>query len=311
MPAPNGQKSKLRKKVPAKRLSFARLWRLTLALFLLLMLFGSITVVGYVIFFGTAFARDIPADLHEIIFEEPDPPEPNPVEEEKLPRPFVDLPKVAIIIDDMGYHKRLGEQLLGLPVVLNYSFLPFVPHSRAQAVQAHLAGRTVLLHLPLQPRNPAWNPGPGALLVDDAPPVQREKFVRCLAEIPHVSGVNNHMGSLFTEDSRAMTEVMRQIHASGLFFVDSYTTSASTGLQVAAELQVRSARRDVFLDNVLDERQICLRLEELVEVALQRGWGIGIAHPHQVTVDALRRCAPPYHGQVEYVGVEEIIAGQQ
>jgi uncharacterized protein len=311
MPARNGQKNKPRKKVPVKRLSFARLWRLTLALFLLLMLFGSIAAVGYVIFFGTAFARDIPADLHEIIFEEPDPPEPHPVEEEKLPRPFVDLPKVAIIIDDMGYHKRLGEQLLGLPVVLNYSFLPFLPHSRAQAVQAHLAGRTVLLHLPLQPKNPAWNPGPGALLVDDTPPVQREKFVRCLAEIPHVSGVNNHMGSLFTEDSRAMTEVMGEIHANGFFFVDSYTTSASTGLQVAAELQVRSARRDVFLDNVLDERQICLRLEELVEIALQRGWGIGIAHPHQVTVDALRRCAPPYLGQVEYVGVEEIIAGQQ
>lgn len=297
--------------MPAKGAFFARLWRLSVALFLLLVLVGSITVLGYVIFFGTAFARDIPVDLHEIIFEEPDPPESHPMEGEKLPRLLVDLPKVAIIIDDMGYHKRLGEQLLGLPVVLNYSFLPFVPHSRAQAVQANLAGRTVMLHLPLQPRNPEWNPGPGALLVDDAPPVQREKFVRCLAEVPHVRGVNNHMGSLFTEDSRAMTEVIGEIHAKGLFFVDSYTTSASTGMQVAGELQVRSARRDVFLDNVLEETQICLRLEELVEIALRRGWGIGIAHPHQVTVDALRRCAPPYHGQIEFVGVEEIIAGQQ
>jgi polysaccharide deacetylase 2 family uncharacterized protein YibQ len=310
MPTRNQQKKRPRKKVPAKRLSLARLWRFTLALFLLLVLFGSITVAGYVIFFGTAFARDIPVDLHEIIFEEPDPPEHFSVEGEPPPRLLGNLPKVAIIIDDMGYHKQLGEQLLGLPVVLNYSFLPFVPHSRVQAVQAHLAGRTVLLHLPLQPRNPAWNPGPGALLVDDTPPLRREKFVRCLAEIPHVSGVNNHMGSLFTEDSQAMTEVMGEIHANGLFFVDSYTTSASTGLQVAGELQVRSARRDVFLDNILDERQICLRLEELVEIALRRGWGIGIAHPHQVTVDALRRCAPSYQGQVEYVGVEEIIAGQ-
>lgn len=108
-----------KKKITRKKASrkkgavFVGIARLCSFLFLLIFLVFSVCTVGYVIFFRTVFAQDIlPAIKSAIVFEEPDPPvDLEQVAEEKgVPEP--DLPKVAIIIDDMGYHESIGKELL-------------------------------------------------------------------------------------------------------------------------------------------------------------------------------------------------------
>ncbi|MCP4339746.1 MAG: divergent polysaccharide deacetylase family protein [Desulfobulbaceae bacterium] len=216
------------------------------------------------IFFRTVFAQKIlPSIKSAIVFEEPDPPESlelgaeaKNVQEPDLPKVALLLPKVAIIIDDMGYHESIDKELLALPIELTYSFLPFAPHTKTLERQAYRSGKTVLLHLPLQPKGNEWDPGPGALTLEDLPEVQKIKLEKCLKEVPHAVGVNNHMGSLYTENQVAMTRLIQEIGDRTLFFIDSYTSSGSVGLPVAQGLDVKSARRHVFLDNVLDQKKI-------------------------------------------------------
>ena len=319
--SPPKKKRPLKKARNKRKPSSFNLTRFLSYILLLLVLTFSVCAVGYVIFFRTVVAQEIPPSLGSAtVFEEPDAPvhkeewKRKPIEEivEAIEKNTVgkqsQLPKVAIIFDDMGYNEAIGEQLLKFPIEVTYSFLPFAPHTRKLERLAHRAGKTVFLHLPLEPKNSAFNPGPGALYLKDSPETQREKFAQCLQEVPHAIGVNTHMGSAFTEDKPAMTNIIQEIKDRSLLFVDSFTTPGSVGLNIARQAEVKSMGRNVFLDNVLDEEKICHQLEQLVMLSERNGRAIGIGHPHWETVNAVLRCGEKYRTRVQYVGVREVVA---
>lgn len=306
--APRKRKSNRKKAAGTKKPSFINARRVVTFLLLMFMLIFSVCAAGYVIFFRAAFASEAALTPNSgVAFEEPDP----PGHEEPFARnPGVmdsSLPRVAIIFDDIGHDLGLGEKLLSSQMELTYSFLPFAPFTEELEQRAYLAGKTIFLHLPLEPKSKEWDPGPGALLLSDTAAEQMAKLARCFDKVPHAVGVNTHMGSLYTEDAEAMQRLMAEVGRRSLFFVDSYTSSASLGLKTARELGVPSDRRHVFLDNVLDQEEICEQLSTLVVLAERQGWGIGIAHPHQVTLEAIGSCADGFRGRVHYVSVDEIL----
>ncbi|MFT5702522.1 MAG: polysaccharide deacetylase 2 family uncharacterized protein YibQ [Desulforhopalus sp.] len=310
-----------KKKPVRKQWLFPSFGRLLLFLFLFLVLIFSICTAGYVIFFRTVFAQEIMPQLkNSIVFEEPDPPVPQnedkivliekkvlPVVEPIIKERKVFLPMVAVIIDDIGYNYGIGKQLLEMPLQLTFSFLPFAPYTKQLEEVAYNSGKTIFLHLPLEPQSSEFNPGPGALMLNDSSAMQIEKLQRCLDEVPHAVGVNNHMGSLYTEDKPAMERLMVELSNKDLLFVDSYTTSASVGLESAQRYGVKSARRHVFLDNELSRDHICGQLEKLVEIATEGGLGIGIAHPHEMTLNALKSCSPLHESKVQYVSILDVL----
>ncbi len=251
-----------------------------------------------------------------IVFEEPDLPQPAEVRSalpdkdhscESLPPPGQDLPQIAIIIDDMGYHRQIGDQLLDLDLDLTFSFLPGAPCTREQEERAYLLGRDILVHLPMEAKDPQWNPGPGKLLLSFSPRQMQQTVREDLAAVPHAIGANNHMGSRFTEDRRAMRIVLSELKKHRFFFIDSYTTAASSGMEEAAALGMKTGRRHVFLDNVHSRDRICQQLEQLIALAEKQGWAIGIGHPNQATLEALTRCRKRLLRQVRVVGVHNLV----
>jgi len=314
-------KRRVRKKPVKKQWPFPSIGRLLFFFLLFFLLIFSLCSAGYVIFFRTVFAQEImPVLKSSIVFEEPDPPVPEvtPVQIEEVVEPPVivenlivvpepQLPKVAVIIDDIGYQHEIGEQLLAMPFELTLSFLPFAPYTKELQDKAFKSGKTVFLHLPLQPQSDAFDPGPGALLLTDSLEVQKEKLERCLEQVPNAVGVNNHMGSLYTEDREAMDGVMATLASKSLYFVDSYTTSASIALQSAQNYGIKSARRNVFLDNKISKDHICGQLDKLIHIAKEGGVAIGIAHPHSATLEALKVCGPVHQSEVQYVSVLDVL----
>lgn len=316
----NTRKTKSKRKRTAKKKGWLadNLGRILVFFFLFLFLLFSLLTASYVIFFRTVFASELPVSTGEnIVFEEPDPPvhqEPGDrsefiLEKKKSPREVEGKgkPKVAIIIDDMGYHYRLGKRILELPVELTYSFLPFAPYTHELEKYAESLNKTILLHLPLEPKGKNWNPGPGALYLTDSPRDQEQKFQKSLAEIPHAVGVNNHMGSSFTENEFAMRRLLVQVKELSLTYIDSYTTAESVGLNLAQQMGIKSARRHVFLDNMLSETAICKQLDILVKLAEVQGAAIGIGHPHKVTLTAIKNCTPTYLERIDYVDIGEVV----
>ncbi|MBD3372951.1 MAG: hypothetical protein GF403_09595 [Candidatus Coatesbacteria bacterium] len=199
-------------------------------------------------------------------------------------------PRLAIIIDDCGARDPRSSILLDLPVTP--SVLPFREYSSAFAATARAADRRVLLHLPCEPLG-SENPGPGALRLSHTDDELRRRIAEALADVGPVDGVNNHMGSRLTADRRAMAVVLTDLAGRGLYFIDSYTHHGSVVGEVAAELGLSVARRDIFLDNSTSPARIEAQLRRALELAVERdGPVIAIGHDRDGTLDAIARLLP-------------------
>lgn len=219
-------------------------------------------------------------------------------------------PKVAIVIDDMGYQLGMAKKLIALDLPLSFSVLPFSPYGHRVADLAAQKGRDVLLHMPMEPRSyPRISPGPGGLYRQMTPEELARQTGENLDFLPEAIGVNNHMGSRLTEDRQAMLPVLRAIRARGLFFIDSYTSPQSQAYELAGELKMPRGRRGVFLDHDQSQEAIEHQLEALIHLA-QNGHGvIAIGHPHTSTLNALKDYAPRLKKEVQLVPVSKIVSG--
>lgn len=202
-----------------------------------------------------------------------------------------ELPWVAIIIDDLG-NLHTDRRAIMLPGPVACSFLPHTPHSVELAQLARRMDKEVLLHQPMQASN-GKKLGPGGLLEEMSEAQFRDTLSRNLSVLPHVTGVNNHMGSLLTSRPLQMEWLMGELSRfQSLFFIDSRTTVETVAQQMANRHQIPSTSRDVFLDNVVAEHQIEAQFELMVNHARKFGSAIAIGHPYGETLAVLERLLP-------------------
>ena len=200
--------------------------------------------------------------------------------------PFLN-PRIALIIDDIGYSIPRARQFLNLDIPITFSILPRVPYTRDLAVEISDQGHEVMLHQPMQPYNANLDPGPGALYEGDDPSRISGIIEENIFEVPLAIGVNNHMGSRFTECQREIHEALTVIKNNDLFFVDSRTSNHSKAFGTARRLHLTSDRRNVFLDISRNESTILFRLNQLKRCAREYGHAIGIGHPFPETARAI------------------------
>ncbi|MBW2064902.1 MAG: divergent polysaccharide deacetylase family protein [Deltaproteobacteria bacterium] len=203
--------------------------------------------------------------------------------------PCFSYPNIALIIDDIGFSASRAREFLDLGVPITYSVLPRLPRSLDLALEIHEMGHEVMLHQPMEPYDTNIDPGPGALYVE----YDTHRIAGIVEEnleiIPNIHGVNNHMGSRFTEYERKMRTVLGILKDRGLFFVDSLTSSHSAAFRTARALNMNAARRNIFLDNQVEEDAILRQLHRLKKIALRYGCAVGIGHPFPQTAKAIDR----------------------
>ena len=225
----------------------------------------------------------------------------------KPPRPGK-LPRIAIIIDDIGYDAQIAEKFIGLNAAITLSILPRSPHQREIIRMAREKGLDLMLHLPMEPLEyPAVNPGPGALLSAMTPDALIRQLNDDLDAVPYIKGVNNHMGSRMTASSDQMNQILSSIKKRDLFFIDSRTTTESQARSSARLFQVPYAERDVFLDNVQEPEAIRRQFRLLLQKAAAHGQALAIGHPHGVTLQILKEELPEIQKKVTIVPASSMV----
>ncbi|HEY5645385.1 MAG TPA: divergent polysaccharide deacetylase family protein, partial [Pseudomonadales bacterium] len=218
------------------------------------------------------------------------------------------LPAISIIIDDLGYRRLDGLRALELPGPVAYAFLPHTPYASRLAGIAFQLDKEVLLHVPMESELDKAL-GPGGLTSAMARLEVRAALDAGLASVPHVSGINNHMGSALTREPLAMQWVMEWMSSNGpLYFVDSLTSADSVAMKSASNAGLHAIERDVFLDASPDTEQIRRQFQRLIAIARERGTGLAIGHPYPQTLSVLRNVLlkPSYYG-VKLVSVRDLI----
>ena len=224
------------------------------------------------------------------------------------PAPLEKLPLVAIIIDDLGYDKKIAQKFAQLDVALTFSILPYSPFQQRTARLAQSKGLEIMMHLPMEPvEYPEVDPGPGTLLASMSPDELIDQLDQNLDTLPGIKGVNNHMGSRLTVESIQMYQIFSVLKKRNLFFIDSRTTADSLGEPSARLFQVPFARRDVFIDHYLKPDFIRHQIQELIRIAQKNGEAVGIMHPHSTTLKVLREMLPDLKAHVRLVPASKVV----
>jgi polysaccharide deacetylase 2 family uncharacterized protein YibQ len=217
-------------------------------------------------------------------------------------------PAIAVVIDDLGLNRRGTAALNHLRAPLTLAFLPYATDLDEQTQAARAAGHELLVHMPMEPRGEDW-PGPNALTMQLGPAELVSRLRGQLRSFRGFVGINNHMGSLLTSDAARMDLVMAELRQRDLLFLDSRTTRDSVAAREAQRMQVPFAERDVFIDNQLDLQSVLRELTHAEHIARHQGYAVAMGHPHDVTIEALRRWLPSLDARgIALVPISAIVA---
>lgn len=211
---------------------------------------------------------------------------------------------MSIIIDDLGQSPDRDSRTLALPGPVTMAIMPDTPHASDFARQAHKAGKTVILHMPMDPATGpyAWHPG---IAIDEL----ARRLEAALAKVPYAAGINNHMGSRMTAQRQPMAWLMGELQQRHLFFVDSRTSAATVAAAEAQRIGLAHVSRDVFLDDVRTTEAITGQLQQGIALARKQGSAVLIGHPYPQTLEVLERALPQLKAQgIELIRLSQMIA---
>jgi len=227
------------------------------------------------------------------------------------PRESQRAPRLAIVVDGLGYNPARDAEWLPFPEKITALVLPFGPSSRTFAASARSRGFTVILHVPMEPEKPASDgTEPFRLRRGMTGGEMEEAFTRMAQDVPQATGVSNHMGSAFTSDPVAMDVFAGILKGKGFFFLDSVTAAGSVGAAAARRAGVPALQRDVFLDDDPRPEEMRRQWERAIAMAKERGQAILLCHPRRETLSALLEMLPELRREgIRAVTVEELLAG--
>ena len=215
--------------------------------------------------------------------------------------------KLAIIIDDLGYNKTQGMRAASISAALTLAVLPQSPNGKLIAEQAHSNNKEIMLHLPMESEGFKGLDTGG---LDTS--LSKEDFIstvqKDIASVPYMQGINNHMGSLLTQQTLQMGWLMEEISPLNFYFVDSKTHPKSVARKMAQQAGIPNQQRHVFLDNEKEVHNINKQFNEALRLARKKGYAIIIGHPHKETMDYLEKVTPLLvHSNIEIVPVSALI----
>lgn len=214
--------------------------------------------------------------------------------------------QLAIVLDDIG-NSQNDFQALTLPAAITFSILPYTPYAKKMARLAQQQGRELLLHIPMQAKTNNEKLGAGALMLN----MQEQQFKECLSQslryLPDATGINNHMGSVLTEEVKQMQWTMDILQKQGLYFLDSRTTAQSIAENTAKQSGVPALRRHVFLDNIKTKQAMEKQFQHAIKFAQKNLSVVIIAHPYPQTIAFLSEKFNQQNKQVKLVSLQALL----
>jgi len=207
--------------------------------------------------------------------------------------PAVGQPAIAVVLDDLGLNRPGAWRSISLPGPLTLAFMTYAPGLKGLTKSAREHGHELMLHVPMQPQDPEQDAGRNVLEVGLSDNEILRRLRWGLSRFDGFVGINNHMGSRFTERWDLMALVMGELKERGLMYLDSRTSESSAGALAAHQIGVPHVIRDVFIDNDRhDPVAIRTQLAEVEAIARQQGFAVAIGHPHENTLAALEQWLP-------------------
>jgi len=211
--------------------------------------------------------------------------------------------KLVIIIDDVSNAGQLRRiKALGLPVT------PSIFPPSQLSMHSHMLARGLkhyMIHLPMESGSTQFNKQYKTLKISFSKNQMEERMREIRRLFPSAHYINNHTGSVFTDNEKAMRTLYGIMKKKGFVFIDSRTIASTKVQKIAHEYGDAYVARDIFIDNTQSVPYIHNQLKKAVKIAKKKGYAIAIGHPHKTTMQALASAGNIFK-DVELVYIDQI-----
>jgi len=212
-------------------------------------------------------------------------------------------PKLVIIIDDISNTKQLQHiKALNMPVtpsIFPPSALSMTSHMLAKGLKHYM------IHLPMESGSIQFNRQYKTLMTSFSKAQMEARMKEIRRLFPTARYINNHTGSVFTDNYKAMSTLYGIMKKEGFVFIDSRTIGSTKVKKIAHAYGDAYVARDIFIDNTQTIPYVHRQLRKAVKIANKKGYAIAIGHPHKVTMQALAS-AKSIFKDVELVYIDQI-----
>ena len=222
---------------------------------------------------------------------------------------YFSLPKLAILIDDVGMNTKNTTYFKKIDRSLSFASLPYLPKTEEATKILKDAGFEVILHMPMEGSNDILNSRTKGLIEESmTKKIIYDKFDGAIENVGEVKGFNNHMGSRFTNNSKKMRELLSYAKKKDMFFIDSNTNSKKEGYKIAKELDIPTYYTSYFLDNSHKKEDIMKAIKVAVSLTKERKKLLVIGHYRKETAEAIYEMLDYIDNEgVELVSISEIL----
>jgi len=212
-------------------------------------------------------------------------------------------PKLAIIIDDVSTRRQLNSiQATGIKMTPSI----FPPSERSMSSHTLATGlEHYMIHLPMESGSAQFNKQYKTLITTFSKEEIEARVKELRTLFPTARYINNHTGSVFTDNHNAMRTLYMALRKEGFVFLDSRTIGSTKVPKITEDFGDAYVARDVFIDNEHNVPYIHRQLQKAVKMAKKKGYAIAIGHPHKMTMKALSSAASIFN-DVELVYIDEL-----
>ncbi len=188
-------------------------------------------------------------------------------------------PRIALLVGGLGLAPRATESAIAtLPGAVTLGFAPYGAELARETARAREAGHEIVLQIPMEPFDfPRDNPGPHTLLTGAGKAATVDNLTWLMSRFTGYAGVANFLGGKLTADAKALTPVLHEIAARGLFYLDDGTSAQSLAVKLAPRQALVAARADIAIDSTAEPEAIEAALARLEAIARDKGVAIGVA----------------------------------
>jgi len=222
-------------------------------------------------------------------------------------------PKLALVIDDLGYSLNYGQQAFNLAGKHTYSIIPNSVYAKKLSTLGYQQHKELMMHLPMQSTSNKVHQESNTLNERMSESTLIESTQKFLNEMPHISGINNHMGSYLTRYDYFMRPVMETIfkHNPRLYFLDSRTSAKSKAYTVARNSGLTASKRNIFLDHSNAPSDIKYQFKLWLKKAQEGRPAIAIAHPTKATLSVLTPLLAAEKNNFNFVTLSQYLSKKQ
>lgn len=196
------------------------------------------------------------------------------------------LPKITIIVTNLGINKTITEKSLKLPTSITLGFLPYTFNLKPLFQQSIDSGYNVLIYLPFEPKNyPTNDPGPNGILFENTAEKNLNIVKAMIANFPGAKGIYGNVRETFTSKKDSFSPILEYLLGQNLIVLLGRGLGNDSDKYLNSTINVMDP--DIIIDLIPNKDAIERSLTDLVNHAKKTGHAIGYVNTYPIAIDTL------------------------